>query len=144
MFPNNEVGGPDSQTARLNSGGDALKQVAEDAAYEKLTAGEKAFAWSEEVKARLGVTKLTGDIPNDIAALQKGVAAIVAAGGPVPIRVRYAVAYPNDPSLSVVLEKLVFTHFNNPNLQYAADELLVAVNPQVVINDLAKAGIRRQ
>ena len=144
MFPNNEVGGPDSQTARLNSGGDAIKQVRDDAANEALSAAEKFQGWAGDVRIRLGLSKGSTDVPDNNAKLVESLALIAAAGAPEPIRVKNIIAYPGDPGLSIVTEQLVFTHFNNPRLQYAADELLVALNPQVVINDLAKAGIRRQ
>lgn len=136
--------GPDAATARLNSGGDAMKQVREDAAYEALSPVEKFAAWAGDMRIRLGLSKLGGDVPNDNAKLQEGLRLIAASGAPDPIRMKNIVAFPGDPSLSMVTELLVFTHFNNPRLQYSADELLVAINPQIVINDLANMGIRRQ
>lgn len=144
MNTKNETLGPDAATARLNSGGEAMNRVREDAAYEALSAAEKFAQWAGDMRIRLGLSKLGGDVPNDNAKLAEGLRLIAESGAPEPIRVKNTVAFPGDPSLSMVTEQLVFTHFNNPRLQYAADELLVAINPNVVINDLAKAGIGRQ
>ncbi len=137
MFNTESQVGLDAQTALLNS-----KPLTHDQQEDTRSAGEKYQEWANGVRAKLGVASLMSDVPNDNAALVAALAKIAASGAPEPVRVKNTVAYPGDASMSFENEVLVFTHFQNPRMQYAAGEAWLAINPDVVIADLAKAGIR--
>lgn len=146
MIPNqsNQALGPDDQTARLNSGGDAIEAMKTARADEDLTAQQKFAKWVEVTKKLLGVAEINADVPNDNATLAAALRRIAESGAPDPIRVRNVVAFPGDPALSMETDQLVFVHFLNPRARYSADERMVATSPDVVIAELAALGIRRR
>ena len=132
-----EVLGLDDQTALLNS-----KPPTGDEKEDTRSANEKYQEWADGIRARLGIDSLTNNVPDNNNVLVAALAKIAATGAPEPVRVKNIVAYPGAPSMSFENEVLVFTHFQNPRLQYAAGEAWLALNPDVVINDLKAAGIR--
>ena len=137
MFKTSETIGLDEQTALQNS-----KPLTADQQEDTRDPGAKYQEWANGVRAKLGIDSLMADVPNTNAALVAALEKIAASGAPAPVRVKNTVAYPGDPKLSFENEVLVFTHFQNPRLQYSAGEAWLAINPDVVIADLKAAGIR--
>jgi len=135
----NQQTGLDSQTARLNS-----RPPQGDEIEDTRSALEKYQEWEKRIAKQLGVTDLRADVANDNSALASALKAIADSGAPEPIRVKNTVSYAPDPTRSFENEVLVFTHFQNPRLQYAAGEAWLALNPQIVITDLRALGIRKQ
>jgi len=137
MFNTEEKIGLDEQTALLNSKAPQGSEV-----EDTRSAGEKYQEWADGIRARLGIDSLTNNVPDNNNVLVAALAKIAATGAPEPMRVKNTIAYPGAPSMSFENEVLVFTHFQNPRLQYVAGEAWLALNPDVVINDLKAAGIR--
>lgn len=132
------VTGLDAQTARLNSG--PLKPEEMEDTRDAVTV---YLEWEARQKAALGVADFREDIADTNPKLIAGLASIAASGAPAPIKVTTIIAYPANPLLSFKSDVYRFVHFQNPRLGYDATEYLVAVSPQVVINDLLAAGIRK-
>lgn len=138
MFvPKPETPGIDDQTARLNA-----RPPQGDEIEDTRSAGEKYAEWGSRTKARLGIQDLRGDVPADNATLVAALAKIATSGAPDPIIVKNIVAYPPDPTKSFENELYVFTHFQNPRLSISAGEAWLALNPDVLIEELRVAGIR--
>lgn len=127
----------DPQTSRFND-----RPLQGDEIEDTRSANEKYADWEKSLKKALGIPDLRSDVPDDNATLIAALARIHAAGAPVPIRMKNTVSYPANPALSFENEVLVFTHFQNPRLHYAAGETWLALHPEIVIEDLRVAGIK--
>lgn len=127
------------QTALLNSA-----PMTEDQKEDTRPAMEMYLEWQERAKAKLGVSDFREDVKADNVVLFGALERIKASGAPEPVIVRETVPYPPDQSKTFSYDVYVFTHWQNPRLQYRATEYMLALNPNVVINDLKTAGITRQ
>lgn len=130
---------PIDQTALLNSA-----PMTEDQKEDTRSAMEMYLEWQDRAKAKLGVSDYREDVKADNVTLFGALERIKASGAPEPIIVRETIPFPPDPKQSFTYDVYVFTHWQNPRLQYRATEYLLALNPNVVVNDLKAAGITRQ
>lgn len=132
--------GLDDQTARLNSGGDALAAVETARADEAETAEAKFRKQAMEQLRKLGVATLFENIPDDsplvVAALQK----IAAAGAEKPIKETVVVANQGG---SWEFDVYHIPGYLRPGLRYSANEALLALSPNTVIAALSDAGMLR-
>ena len=100
----------------------------------------KYLDWQRRQVARLGVVNWTDDVKPDNAVLKAALAKIAASGAPDPVVVRETAW---TPAGLFEVDLYVFTSPQNPRLQWRSGEHLLAVSPDVVINELKAAGIRR-
>jgi hypothetical protein len=129
--------GPDAQTARLNSGGDAAKAMEADRADEALSAAEK---WKQQAFAqltKLGVATLYEDIPDNSPVLIAALAKIAAAGALPPIKETVTVANQGG---NWTFEVYNFPKFLSPGVRFSANEALLALSPDSVIGSLRDGG----
>lgn len=129
--------GPDPQTARINSGPGAMKQVADDAADEAKSAAEKYREQAMQKLKRLGVAVLYDDLQPDNPTLMASLAKIRAAGAPEPIVERVIVANQGG---QWQFDLYHFPRPMQPGVRYSANETLLALSPNTVIGDLRAGG----
>lgn len=134
MFKQEQKTGLDEQTALLNSRppqGDEIEDTRDPLTkYKEMQARHMAA---------LGVSDWSHDVKPDNATLKAALAKIAATGAPAPV-VDRVLAW--SPMGLIEQDVYIFIHFQNPRLQLRAGETLLATSPDVVIADLAKAGIR--
>jgi hypothetical protein len=129
--------GPDAATARLNSGGEAMKAMEADRADE---AKDAATQYREQATAklqRLGVATLYSDLPPSNEVLIAALAKIKAAGAIDPIVERVTVANQGG---NWEFELYHFPKFLSPGIRYSAEETLMALSPDSVIAALRDGG----
>ena len=126
----------DTQTALLNS-----RPLTGDEIEDTRSATEQFQEWAHRISTILG-GDLKQDVPNDNPALVAALKKIADAGCPEPIRAKNTIAYPGGGGMFYQNETLVFTHFQNPRLQYSAGEAWLELNPEIAIAEMKALGIR--
>jgi hypothetical protein len=137
MISNPEQLGPDDQTARLNSGGDAIAAMKAAQADEERDIGSK---WKEQALnqlKRLGVATLYEDIPDNSPVLASGLAKISAAGALDPIKETVVVANQGG---NWTFDLYHFPKYLSPGIRFSANEALLALSPDSVIASLRDGG----
>ena len=132
--------GPDEATARLNSGGDAVKAMEADRADEAKDAATKYREQAIDKLTRLGVATLYEDIPDDSPLLVAALARITDVTGIVPIKETIIVANQGG---SWSFDVYNFPKYLSPGVRFSANEALLALSPDSVIAALRDGGFLR-
>ena len=132
--------GPDEATARLNSGGDAVKAMEADRADEAKDAATKYREQAIDKLTRLGVATLYEDIPDDSPLLVAALARITDVTGIVPIKETIVVANQGG---SWSFDVYNFPKYLSPGVRFSANEALLALSPDSVIAALRDGGFLR-
>ena len=132
--------GPDEATARLNSGGDAVKAMEADRADEAKDATTKYREQAIDKLTRLGVATLYEDIPDHSPVLVAALARITDVTGIVPIKETIVVANQGG---SWSFDVYNFPKYLSPGVRFSANEALLALSPDSVIAALRDGGFLR-
>jgi hypothetical protein len=132
--------GPDEATARLNSGGDAVKAMEADRADEARSAQDKYREQAIEKLKLLGVATLYEDIPDNSPVLASSLARITDVTGIVPIKETVTVANQGG---NWTFDLYHFPKYLSPGFRYSANEALLALSPDSVIASLRAGGYIR-
>ena len=136
-MPTPQTLGPDEATARLNSGGDAVKAMEADRADEAKDATTKYREQAIDKLTRLGVATLYDDIPDQSPVLVAALARITDVTGIVPIKETIVVANQGG---SWSFDVYNFPKYLSPGVRFSANEALLALSPDSVIGSLRAGG----